>query len=125
MGILIEQSCPKCGYIKTFHEGCGMNAINLRLIKSVFSDDELAAFLQKLEEKKVKTYQLVGRIGYCEKCHSIADVSVLCYTDVEGNELEIQKKCPLCHNLLSFTRKASTCPRCCIPLERKEIGYWD
>lgn len=125
MGIVIEQRCSKCGYIKTFQEGAGMRAINLQLIKQVFSCDELAVFLQKLEEGKVKSYQLVERIGYCENCHSIENVGVLCYTDDEGNELEIQKNCPSCQKPLSFSEKASICPRCSIPLERKEIGHWD
>lgn len=125
MGVIIEQRCPKCGYQKNFHEGVGMNAINLGLIKTIFSCEELAAFRNKLEEKKVTSYQLVERIGYCEKCHSIKNVCVLCYLDEEGKEMEIQKNCPSCQKPLSFSEKASICPRCATPLERKEVGHWD
>ena len=125
MGTMIERRCPKCGYQKTFPEGVGMNGINLRMIRTVFSSEELAVFSKKLEEKKVTSYQMLGRTGYCERCNSIENVSVLCYTDEEGKEMETQKKCPSCQMPLSFSEKAAICPRCSNPLEQKEIGYWD
>lgn len=125
MGSIINLKCPNCGYQNNVQEGVGMNGINLTIIKHIFSAEELSDFLQKLEEGKIYNYQMFSQIGYCEKCNAIHSVSIIHFTDNNGNKTEIKKNCPSCNTPLSFSDKKNLCPNCSTLLERTEIGLWD
>lgn len=125
MGVTVERICPKCAYKKELPEGTGINGRNLKLIRKIFSEEDLKPFEQSLQDGKVKHYVLRQVTGYCETCRDFYSVPVLTYK--EGNrELKIKKKkCSVCHNVLQFSEKVHECPRCGAELEVRETGLWD
>ena len=125
MGEMQNWSCKKCGYTKQLPDGCGMNGLNLRLIKKIFQEDEIREFLWALEEKKVTIYLLKQEIGYCDTCKDYMSIPVLEYTLHEGNKIIVRKACSTCGSEINVHARKEKCPKCNGELEKKKIGLWD
>jgi len=122
MGQTNELRCS-CGYKKTVYIGEGLMAINLDVIRSKFTSEDLAGF-EKALENGAYNYSYGQKIALCETCNDIININNLQYVDGE-QQYFVVGRCSQCDSTVLPLDEPINCPLCNKELNVQETGLWD
>ena len=122
MGQTYELRC-NCGYKKTVYTGEGLMAINLDMIRSNFTSEDLAGF-EKALENGAYSYSYGQKIALCESCNDIVNINRLQYID-GGQQYFVVGRCSQCGAIAEPLDEPINCPLCKNELSAQETGLWD